>query len=330
MILLRILGKLPVSLAPDDNQRFWVAGNPLLNSSQHTAMSGDVRNIQRQSVVESGPDIPFTKKKDASNETLTITFTTSRTFASNKAAWQWRNLFSRQDPSVWPHPVEGDCVMRFVNEDGTFTEEKLHDCYLGKPTIRPNGNSLELDYTLTGGLMSESIASGQSVIPVAGMEMDRPAEMLFFGNKTGGGFTDDASPTADLLGPTMLTTYELVINVYEDGTNSIYEAKFYVRPSGGGSLSGYTSIDGPITSAFPAVIAALDTDLLTGEVVTSSGRSALKLSAVLFGDGGASSRIRLRVLDAGAYDGDKFGGISSVDVFPKDDAGDIPVADITL
>lgn len=276
MILLRIMGLLPVTLTPDDNQRWWIAGDPLLDNSQHSAMSEDSRTIQRQSANQSGAGWPFQKKTDTGNEALTLSFSTSRTFDTLEEAWDWRNSFSSLDDTLWPHPIEGDCVMRCVRDDDTFSEARLYDCLLAKPTMKSNGVSIELSYTLTGGRI-ETYATGVDALPMEdAYAHDAPTAGLFLTSTGGDPVLDDVQTWSDTT--ESLNGWRLYIQA-TDGTASpstIYY-NFYFGVAGASSLGGSIDLAPPMKDRLAAIAAALDPTWFDAEIVSEGGRDMLRL-----------------------------------------------------
>lgn len=332
MIKIALMGTRPDG-TPDENAHHWIAGHPLKTNGEHSAIEKDQRGITRGSQDAGGASWPFVIPNDTGKEKLVMSFTTSLTFPTIVAAWRWRNAFSSLTPANWPHPITGDAIMRFELPDGTFEDVRLYNVLLSKPTMGSNGVDIRCDYQLQGGRIEDHF-TGELAIPVATTNIDTAAVLTLFGTKTGGDFTSDASPGTDTLGA-MPAAYRLWIDVDEDvGAVGPYEAKFYVRASGGGSVAGHTSIDSPLTSSFAAILAALDADYVTGEIATVDGRSALRLTCVNVGGGGTTNtRIRVRVneFDAGTfilYDGEIYGGVQAFDSIPVDGNGDIPVASI--
>lgn len=146
-MLLRILGT-DAGGAPSDSFRYWVAGDPARTPADHTWIGNERRTINRQMSDQPGAGFAFRELRDLGNEGSTLTFETSLTFSTALAAWQFRNLFSRSSAADWPHPVEGDVVMRCHAEDGSWVEEYFPSCVLRKPGIVANGRTITLSYTL--------------------------------------------------------------------------------------------------------------------------------------------------------------------------------------
>lgn len=333
MILLRIMGTLPGTLAtPDDNQRWWIAGNPLLTSDEHTQMSEDGRTIQRQSANQSGPGWPFQKKTDTGNETLTLNFSTSRTFASPEEAWNWRNEFSSLSPTVWPHPIAGDCVMRFLRANGTFSEARLYDCLLAKPQMKANGTSIELSYTLTGGRIEPGV-EGQDVIPIA--RDSATVALKLFGTSVGGAFTDAATLVTGSIATTLSVGATVQIQAVDNIGSLLSQLTFEVV-SGGAPSPGNIAVTHPFASNLATIVTAFaEDDHIVAEFVDDT-RDYAHLFWVTPATG-ALDEVRISVIvDNGveAYEGtttaedtDPTAGPLS---YPVDDNGDIPIADTAV
>lgn len=274
MILLRIMGKMPVTFEPDDNQRWWIAGDPLLSNDEHSAMSEDSRNLQRTSTTESGASWPFTKKKDMGNESLSLSFSTSRTFAGLEEAWEWRNNFSSLDESLWPHPIEGDCVMRFLRADGTFSEARLYDCLLSKPVMKSNGKEINLSYTLSGGRI-EPYAEGETVKLVATALPGLPAMLKIYGTHAGGEFTDATTDFISWIASNDVPQVGWVFTLdgFSESTVLAATKVFEVINVGGSAGEGRLPVDFELTDNLGVLQAQINGGGFTATVVTpDSGR----------------------------------------------------------
>ncbi|MES2598606.1 MAG: hypothetical protein V4662_24945 [Verrucomicrobiota bacterium] len=338
MIKVCILGMLPDG-APNENQRYWLAGDPL-DTEGSTALDGEQRQVSRKSQDESGNGFPFVVPHDTGNEKLTMSFSTTRTHDTIIDAWRWRNGFSSQDPANWPHPIEGDCLMRFELEDGTFEDVRLYDCLISKPASRPEGLSQQVNYSLQGGRI-ESYAVGENAIPMADADaFDAPQVGLFLTSVGGTPLLDDADTWSSALEAN--NGWWLQVGAADvRSTPSGITQNFYFGVAGVGLANGLPSpvIDmlPPMKDRLAAIGAALDPTWFSYTLETVGGRSMLRIKNIRSTDyvGG----LYPPVLDVTvytfwpqtpttvAYKHSTGETASFTDVLPFDDAGDIPVAD---
>lgn len=168
---------------PDENARIWLAGAPDKTEREHTSAIEERRGHPRAQEVITGSDWERRDFIDRGNEGVELSFSTSRLFGSALAAWRWRNLWSRQKPADWPHPIQGDVVLRHLLPDGSFEEEVIRQCLLAKPLMLPQGATMQLSYNLQG-RWSEDYRTGEFALvmtsaPTAAMIT---TDMLFVGD----------------------------------------------------------------------------------------------------------------------------------------------------
>jgi len=275
VIKLRIMGTLPDGFTPDDNQRFWIAGDPLKTHAEFSGFDDESRSISRSSQKEAGTNFDFQVPIDTGNETFTEPFKTSRLFDTALEAWQWCNSFSRQDPTLWPHPVQGDCVERFENADGTFYEERLYNCLVSKPQIERIGKTVNLSYQITGGRI-EPYATGSVVKLLASGLTGEGAQMHVFGNAVASVVSDASTiSTAWSLAAdyTLPVGARIIIKVKPEIAAADIDCHIFkgtlVTP-----VAGFTTLSQPLVLSEIATAFNLAT-VADVTVVTLDGRSAL-------------------------------------------------------
>ena len=341
MILIRIMGKLPVTLAPDDNQRWWIAGNPLLPNKDHSAVADEQRSIQRQRTPQNGAEWPFVKPLDAKNEALTLSFTTSRLFETTVEAWRWRNRWSALLERDWPHPITGDFVMRFLLPGGGWEEERLYDCLISKPTMKADGLTLTLGYTITGGRI-EPYGTGVDVVPVADSPPAGSVHLKLYCTTDGGELTDyQSGKNFGLPASTYLTTGSVLTVLATDNISSAITTKnFEVVASSGATPSnpGFIPLVTPLNARLAQIAAEFADDPNVAAYHITTGRPYVLLvwRAAPAGD---ASEVSINVTAStplGANTTEEWTTAADnvqpseplLTTLPLDDAGDIPVADL--
>ncbi|GAA5137376.1 hypothetical protein GCM10023213_13960 [Prosthecobacter algae] len=130
----------------DDNDRDWLAGDPLKSQALHSGVEGGQAQHQRSVQEIGGAGWTHSRYLDRGNERSDKRFTTSRLFATTLECWQWMNSFARESPEDWPHGLVGDIIERF-EEGGVWQEERFHGAVLQKPQMSFEGRTLRLAYS---------------------------------------------------------------------------------------------------------------------------------------------------------------------------------------
>lgn len=131
----------------DYNSRSWLAGDPSKDVAANPGPDGYSLQMSRQIQEISGADWDTAIYRDNERERTEMRFATSRTFANAAAADAWCNLWSRNDPDAWPHPLLGSVVKRFFS-GSTWTDEIYIGAVMQKPSITFNGATLNLQYQI--------------------------------------------------------------------------------------------------------------------------------------------------------------------------------------
>lgn len=327
MIKLRIMGTLPDGFTPDDNQRFWIAGDPLKTHAEFGGFDDESRAISRSSQKEAGTNFDFQVPIDTGNETFTEPFKTSRLFDTALEAWQWCNSFSRLDPTLWPHPIQGDCVERFENADGTFVEERLYDCLVSKPQIERIGKTVNLSYQITGGRI-EPYATGTVVIPIA--FAPEPVQIKLYATISGGGITDALTLVTGSLTGT-LTTGDLVQIQGVDNNGGPAITKVFELVGGGSPAPGNIAISTPWADNLAYVAAEYAAETQMSAAVVDDGIRPYVLISWLDAPIGAEDEVRITIAvthGAESYEGTTNAEDFPATIIPVDDNADIPAADL--
>jgi hypothetical protein len=321
---------------PDLNTRHWIAGDPLKNNADHSALDVDQRAITRQSQDDTGALWDFRIPNDRGNEKLTMGFTTTLSFSSLIAAWRWRNSFSSLTPSNWPHPLRSDAIMRFENTDGTFEDVRMYNVLLSKPTMKGLGVAIECSYQLTGGRIEE-MTTGESAIPMSdSYAHDAPMAGLFLTSVGGDPVLGDAQTWSS--GTESSNGWRLYIQATDiRSTPNFVGYNFYFGLPGGSMIGGAIDFAVPMKDRLADIAAALDPTWIEATIVTEGGRSMLKLRnirATEFVGSGAPPILTVEIWEywprtpAQILTNTSTGVLTLFsDVIPYDDAGDIPVAD---
>lgn len=363
MVKIAIFGRNNVG-GIDVTTRIWIAGAPGVDVAKWTPISSESRSIRREQQMEGGAGYDFKRPIDRGNETFTESFTTVRTFEESSfgagdaelVAWQFCNSFSHGDSSQWPHPLEGDFVLRYELPNFRFVESRIFNGLISKPNVNRNGATVELTYQLTGGRIepfTRGVDLGDSGddddgtvlpadlfdIPLAGAAIRLPPTFTFFGTNTGG---------VPLLGNA--TTWPAG---WDNGTDAGFVGSYlefrvsltlpgsaaigcYMTFSGITATSGFTTGFAPrLANQLAAVAAHLNAwpafaGRVQASVQTVSGRSALVVSVA---SNVTNSTLSLSVLafNAGSYSGSLLsasynGAVTETDVLPLDSSDIIPSA----
>lgn len=158
-LAIRIVPFDPVTRLPDENLRVWLAGRPGLDlASQNPGAGNERRELQRQQQEVSGADWEAVGYIDRGNGRIQFSFETSLLFGSAIERWRWMNRFGRSNPAEWPHPIQGNLVMRFPTGADTYEEEVVTGVIAGeqvgalmqRPTMQPDGQTVRLNYVVRG------------------------------------------------------------------------------------------------------------------------------------------------------------------------------------
>ncbi|MES2597177.1 MAG: hypothetical protein V4662_17655 [Verrucomicrobiota bacterium] len=340
-VKIRIMGRLPAWLGSilDDNQRYWIAGEPGVEQAKHSGIANEQRGITRKNSEAPGNDFPFVKLKDTKNEGLTFSFSTSRLFDTPAAAWRWCNDFSSLSVETWPHPIEGDCVMRFENADSTWEEARLYDVLMSKPTMERTGQTVRLNYTLRGGRI-ESTGTGVDAIPVADHAAPGYVHLKLYGETTDGTDITDFKTGQNFSGlapsTTLTTGSTLTVHGIDNGNATVTEKTFEViDPAGSVTTPGNIPILTPLHEHLEDIAAAFNADPYMTAIYQDDGARPYALLAWAVAPFAVIGDITLTV-SAGTPGGaditeENTGGddnsVPLSPAYPVDDAGTIPVAD---
>lgn len=338
MIQICITGTGPDGL-PDLNQRYWLAGNPVKSNTDHSGVEDETRAITRQRQVDTGPGWPYALPADRQNESLQLAFRSTRLFASGVEAWRWRNAFSHIDAAQWPHPIEGDVIMRYCLPDGTHEDVRLHDCLLSKPQMSPEGLSLLLSYTLIGGRISPLAQGMVSSLPVALVSLgySDSVQLALYGTGAGGAFDNATSSTGTMPTGSLAVGQRLYIGGSDDGAAvpEPFAKTFEVVTPGGSASGGRIAIDYPVEANLATIVAAFaGVPNVRCEIQNDGTRDYVYLGWTEAPEGAAGDVfISAGVLTSGGVA--VYEGTSRADAFehpghasiPMDDAEALPVAD---
>lgn len=158
MIQVRVVPFDPVTGLPDENLRVWLAGQPGLTMSQHSSVANERRELPRAQQEVSGSEWEAVGYVDRGNGRILFTFETTRRFDAALDRWRWMNLWGRANQAAWPHPIQGNVVMRFATGADTFEEEVITceiageqvGALMQRPTMIPEGETLRLSYAVRG------------------------------------------------------------------------------------------------------------------------------------------------------------------------------------
>jgi len=330
MIKLAILG-LNADGSVDENRRFWIAGDPVRSQALHTGFEAETRSITRGNQKVAGAGFKFQTPLDTGNETFTESFRTTLTFEGTDGAlnaWQWCNSFSRLDPTLWPHPIQGDFIARFEKVDGSFVDERLYNGLITKPTINRTGGTVELSYQLTGGRI-EAYHTGSVVKPVTLMPSDSTVQMRFFGEAAGGDFTDAATSISGSVSGSLAVGSLFEIQGVDNISAASLTITFEVVSPGTLPTPGRDPVDYPVEDNLGDVVAAFATEItMTAELISDT--RPYVLITWLPAAAGALDECRITTtVSSGDYEGTTDGtDVPPVLTTPMDDNGNIPTADL--
>jgi hypothetical protein len=328
MIKLAIAGMMPDGITPNLNQLYWFVGDPVLSNDVHSALADENRAISRKVISESGVNFPFVLPHDGKNEQLTFSAKTTRTFTEIVASWRWRNRFSSRIAANWPHPCFGTVIMRFELPDGTYEQVTLPDSYVAKPSMKPDGVSLECGYTVQAGEILDTVEAGRVVRPVA----NAGAEIMLklFDAPIAGNITDAITLTTGSVTSLPVGT---TINIQGiDNFGSMVDKTFQIV-SGGSPAPGNIAIDHPFADNLADIVAAYAAETDMAAELVDDGIRAYVLLKWLPAPAVAANEVRITVtIETGA---ESYSGTTNAEdydslILPVDDAGDIPTANIEI
>jgi hypothetical protein len=279
----------------DDSRRAWLVGHPAMDVRTWTHLQGERRTVSRLQQQDSGVEWKNKSFADKKNQSVEQSGSGVRNFASELAAFRFKNSLSAQAPDDQPHPWAGDVVVRLTTGGDTFEEVMLPEAVVALDPILGGGASLQLGYNIKAGYV-QSHRAGQIKQLTAQAASGLPATMYFFGDKVGGELTDTVAATTDIVssGWTIPSGYYIQFDLYPYAAATPVSYKYTV----GVSALLHTQLTYPLSLA--QLAATIGTgDYISAELTTRQGRQCVKFSitdaAAPFVDGLAGSRLQVRI-----------------------------------
>lgn len=322
MMKIAIYRMLPDGVTPDLNSPVWIAGTPVSTNAQHSAVADEARAISRKVNKFTGAGWNYVTRSDGGNEEISLSFRTVRTFSSGVAAWRWRNAWSKAVLADWPHPLFGDVVLRFESPDGTYEEVILREAYVPKPTMRLDGVSLELSYTIQAGELEESVSGLVNAIPTAAAGAS--IQMKLYGTPDG---ADSITDAATVTGAVASLPVGTVISIQGiDNISSDVVTKDFEIVSGGSPAPGNIAVTHPIEDNLQDIVDEYAAEtLMEASLVDDGVRPYVLLSWLATPADEAEVRLTV-TLNAVGYEANTTAADFDEVVIPVDANGDIPVA----
>lgn len=274
-----------VRLHTTDRLPFWLVGNPTSNERVEMSSALDFKlQVSRNQQTVSGAEWDSKLVFDRDNQSVTADFTVRYEFEDSWARMDFTARLAALDRDAQEHRWSGDVWIRDEKE-GTaeYRDWLLPEAAVSLTGYDPQGAvGLVLSYRISaGGFDTAQTTQGTPFVRLTSEgTVVGPPGLDFFGTTTGGPVMDPPDTTSTWFtdgegaGIWLMTLTGMKI---VSGVSQTLAQKFSI----GGSYSGYTNVGAaPITARFADIIAALNTSWFSGEVVTVSGRSALRLTMI--------------------------------------------------
>jgi hypothetical protein len=128
---------------------YWLAGEPGVSESIHSSVADFALSGDRQLDIAAFVKGVNTKQFDRINQTNEVSFSTTRKFATSDLS------FTYQLDYLSNIPLTGTLIFQIDAGGPTFTRY-MGNCVMQRPEMDPVGVSLALEFSISGGNISEA------------------------------------------------------------------------------------------------------------------------------------------------------------------------------